>query len=319
MHSNTYFYTMFENQKPSPVQEIHDTFLNERGISLMIKREDLLHAEVSGNKWRKLRYNLLAAKEEGHETLLTFGGAYSNHIHATAAAASEMGFKSIGIIRGEEHLPLNDTLKFAARKGMCLAYMDRNKYRHKNSTDVIEELKGKFGNFYLVPEGGTNSLAIRGCEEIITELTAPFDYICCAAGTGGTVAGLIAGLDGQQQVLGFSALKGSFLNQAVTGLLAHAKGKAYTNWQIIDQYHFGGYARINPELIDFIRSFWYQHHILLDPIYTGKVMFGIYDLINKGYFPTGSRILAIHTGGIQGWGGIKERYASKYDFDFVPF
>ena len=310
---------MFEQQAPSPIQEIYDPFLSEKDITLMIKREDLLHAEVSGNKWRKLKYNLLVAKEEGHDTLLTFGGAYSNHIHATAAAASEMGFKSIGIIRGEEHLPLNDTLKFAVRKGMRLEYMARDKYRSRNTSDSIEELQNKFGQFYHVPEGGTNKLAIQGCEEIIADTPIPFDHICCAAGTGGTVSGLIAGLDGRHQVLGFSVLKGNFLHQTVSQLLVESKGRTYDNWQITNEYHFGGYAKIDHVLIDFIRNFWHQHHILLDPIYTGKMMYGIYDLINKGHFPAGSRILAIHTGGIQGWGGIRERYASKYDFDFVPF
>src|SRR5699024_10163291 len=143
---------MFEQKAPSPIQEIHDPFLGEKKITLLIKREDLLHAEVSGNKWRKLKYNLLVAKEEGSDSLLTFGGAYSNHIHATAAAASDMGLKSIGIIRGEEHLPLNDTLKFALRKGMHLEYIARDKYRDKSSSDIIEVLKRKFGEFYLVPE-----------------------------------------------------------------------------------------------------------------------------------------------------------------------
>lgn len=310
---------MFEQDAPSPIQEIHDPFLSEKGITLLIKREDLLHSEVSGNKWRKLKYNLLAAKKEGHDTLLTFGGAYSNHIHATAAAASDMGFKSIGIIRGEERLPLNETLKFATRKGMRLEYMARDKYREKGAPENIEALERKFGEFYLVPEGGTNSLAIQGCEEIIKDIAVPFDYICCAAGTGGTVSGLIAGLDGHHHVLGFSALKGSFLQKTVTQLLAEVKGKIYDNWQIMDDYHFGGYARINHSLIDFIRDFWKKHHILLDPIYTGKMMYGIYDLAQKGHFSPGSRILALHTGGIQGWSGIQTRFASKYDFDFVPF
>src|SRR5690606_266916 len=310
---------MFEQQAPSPIQKIDDPFLIEKGITLMIKREDLLHAEVSGNKWRKLKYNIFAAKEAGHDTLLTFGGAYSNHIHATAAAASDMGFKSIGIIRGEEHLPLNDTLKFAVRKGMHLEYMPRDKYRSKTSVESIEALKNKFGVFYLVPEGGTNKLAIQGCEEIITDIPMSFDHICCAVGTGGTVSGIIAGLEGQEQVLGFSALKGNFLHQTVAQLLVESKGKTFDNWQVIGHYHFGGYGKIDHVLIDFIRNFWNQQHILLDPIYTGKMMYGIYDLIKQGYFPSGSRILAIHTGGIQGWAGIRTRYVSKYDFGFVPF
>src|SRR5690606_35523693 len=155
-----------------------------------------------------------------------------------AAAASDMSFKSIGIIRGEEHLPLNDTLKFAVRKGMHLEYMPRDKDRSKTSVESIEALKNKFGVFYLVPEGGTNKLAIQGCEEIIKDIAVPFDYICCAAGTGGTVSGLIAGLDGRHHVLGFSALKGSFLQSTVAQLLAEIKGRTYDNWQIMDHYHF---------------------------------------------------------------------------------
>src|SRR5690554_5435391 len=178
---------MFKNKAPSSIQEIHDPLLNKKGVSLMIKRDDLLHPEISGNKWRKLKYNLWAAQKELHNTLLTFGGAYSNHIYATAAAAAEAGFKSVGVIRGEAHLPLNDTLQFATDKGMHLVYLDRERYRLKYAPAVMQELAKSFGRFYFIPEGGSNALAIRGCKEIIEEIAQPYDYICCPVGTGGTI------------------------------------------------------------------------------------------------------------------------------------
>lgn len=308
---------MFKNKAPSSIQEIHDPLLNKKGVSLMLKRDDQLHPEISGNKWRKLKYNLWAAQKELHNTLLTFGGAYSNHIYATAAAAAEAGVKSIGVIRGEVHLPLNDTLQFATNKGMHLVYLNRERYRFKYAPAVMQELEKSYGRFYFIPEGGSNALAIRGCKEIIEEIAQPYDYICCPVGTGGTISGLIAGLRGKQQVLGFSALKGDFLQEEVTNLLSGAQERIYTNWHIMDQYHFGGYAKIKPTLINFIRDFMAQHHILLDPIYTGKMIYGLYDLINKDYFPKGSSIIAIHTGGLQGWKGMQEKYALSYNFDFL--
>lgn len=283
----------------------------------MIKREDLLHPEVSGNKWRKLKYNLRAAKIEGYSTVLTFGGAYSNHIYATAAAAAAAGLQCIGVIRGEVHLPLNATLQFASSKGMTLQYMDRESYKRKGTKAVLEQLKEKFGKFYLIPEGGTNALAIRGCKEIIEEIKAPFDYICSSVGTGGTLSGLITGLKGQKKLLGFPALKGEFLTGEIKAFLKENGEVDYENWEIIKGYHFGGYAKIKPGLIDFIRDFKEKHEILLDPIYTGKMMYGLFDLITAGYFPKGTVIVALHTGGLQGWQGIKERHGMRYDFEFL--
>lgn len=309
---------MFGDQLPSPMQEIFDPLLKEKSVSLLIKRDDLLHPQVSGNKWRKLKYNLLTAKKAGHDTLLTFGGAYSNHIYATATAAAEMGFKSIGIIRGEENLPLNGTLQFAVNKGMRLIYMDREKYRLKHSQSIIKDLEKRLGRFYIIPEGGSNALAIQGCKEIVKEISVPYDYICCAAGTGGTVSGLIAGLQGKQQIIGFSALKGDFLEEEIKALLANAGEELYDNWQIFNQYHFGGYAKVQPSLMAFVDDFLAKHKVLWDPIYTGKMIYGLYDLIKNDYFPEGARIVAVHTGGIQGWGGIQERYGTKYNLDFLP-
>jgi len=287
-------------------QEIHTTFQND--ISLTIKREDLIHPFVSGNKFRKLKYNLLQAKVENKTTLLTFGGAFSNHIAAVAYAGKEQGFKTIGIIRGEEILDKieeNPTLKFAQENGMQFEFVTREDYRHKSEVSFIEKLKEKFGDFYLVPEGGTNELAVKGCEEILTDEDAVFDYVCCAVGTGGTISGLINSALSHQKVLGFPALKGDFLTDEIR---IFAKKD---NWNLISDYHFGGYGKINLELIEFINAFFEENKVPLDPIYTGKMVFGVIDLIHKNYFPADSKILLIHTGGLQGIDGMNIKLKQK--------
>ena len=187
----------------TPLEEVNDTFLKERKISLFMKREDLNHPQMSGNKWYKLKFNIQEARNQGKDTLLTFGGAYSNHIYAVAAAGKIFNFKTIGIIRGEEHNPLNPTLSFAKGNGMKLYYLDRESYRKKNSPEICDKLTKKFGDFYLLPEGGTNRLAVKGCSEIIGKINLDYDYICCPCGTGGTLAGLITGLNGDKFALGF--------------------------------------------------------------------------------------------------------------------
>ncbi|MFG6687798.1 1-aminocyclopropane-1-carboxylate deaminase/D-cysteine desulfhydrase [Mariniflexile sp. HNIBRBA6329] len=287
------------NLENSVNQHIH--IINNKDVKLYIKREDAIHPFVSGNKYRKLKYNLLEAEELGFNTLLTFGGAFSNHIAAVASAGQLMGFKTVGIIRGDEledAVNENATLHFAQQCGMQFKFVSREVYREKASESFIENLKAEFGEFYLIPEGGTNDLAIKGCEEILTPEDHEFDYICCAVGTGGTISGLINCSKPSQQVLGFPALKGSFLQQDIS------KFALKTNWELKTDYHFGGYAKINTELVAFINQFKRQHHIPLDPVYTGKMMFGIFDLIEKGYFPKGTKILAIHTGGLQGIEGM---------------
>lgn len=289
------------------IGEIADEWINSKGIRLFIKREDKIHPHVSGNKWRKLRYNLEMAKSEGHDTLLTFGGAYSNHIYATAAAARESGFRSVGIIRGEKHLPLNPTLAFASGQGMLLQYMDRATYRRKHEMDVISTLRKKFGDFYLLPEGGTNSLAIKGAEEIVDDDVRKYDYVCSAVGTGGTIAGIISGMNGRGEVIGFSALKGDFFQNDIQKLLQGYKAVVPSNWHVNSEDHFGGYAKVKPELIQFIRKFHQNYSVPLDPVYTGKMMYGIYDMISKERFRRGSSVLAVHTGGLQGIEGMKER------------
>lgn len=292
----------------APLQQLQNPLLQEHELILWVKREDLLHPHISGNKWRKLKYNLQEAKAQGKETILTFGGAYSNHIAATAAAGAEFGFKTIGIIRGEVHLPLNPTLQFATEQGMELHYISRELYRHKNEPDFLAELAANYNQPYMVPEGGTNQLAVKGCTEITDDIDVDFDVICCASGTGGTIAGLIAGLAGEKQVLGFPALKGGyFLKDEIGQLVYNYSGENYSNWQLITDYHFGGYAKVKPELLEFIHQFQEQHHIPLEPVYTGKMFYGLFDLIAKGYFTKGTRIVAVHTGGLQGNAGFKER------------
>lgn len=287
-------------------QEIHINFPNY--ISLTIKRDDLNHPFISGNKLRKLKYNLLQAKAEKQDTLVTFGGAFSNHIAAVAYAGKEQGFKTIGVVRGDElfdKIEENPTLKFAQENGMQFEFVTREEYRHKSDISFIEKLKEKFGDFYLVPEGGTNELAVKGCEEILTAEDAGFNFVCCAVGTGGTISGLINSALPNQKILGFPALKGDFLTDEIR---IFAK---QDNWNLISDYHFGGYGKINLELIEFINTFFEETKVPLDPIYTGKMVFGVIDLIHKNYFPENSKILLLHTGGLQGIEGMNIKLKQK--------
>ncbi len=281
---------------------------NELGIDLYLKREDRIHPMISGNKYRKLKYNILEAKKLGFKKLLSFGGAFSNHIAAVASVGKEFDFDTIGIIRGEElqrKINENPTLNFAQSCGMQFKFVDRASYREKNTLEFIDKLEKDFGHFYLIPEGGTNELAIKGCEEILTKDDVDYDFICCSVGTGGTISGLINSSKPDQQILGFPALKGDFLKKEIV------KFAQKSNWELITDYHFGGYAKVTKELIDFINAFKMNTKIQLDPVYTGKMMFGIMDLIDKGFFPKGSKILAIHTGGLQGILGMNKLLTKK--------
>lgn len=293
----------------SPVQEIVDPVLEGSGIRLLMKRDDLIHEHISGNKWRKLKYNLQEAVQQNQHTLLTFGGAYSNHIAATAFAASKAGLESIGIIRGEDDAT-NPTLKFAREHGMNLRFDSRDEYRKKTDESFLDSLEKDFGRCFIIPEGGANGLGVRGCAEILPEVEEDFDVVCCAAGTGTTLAGLAISLKEHQRLLGFPALKGgAFLKQEAEDLIIESRLRAPSilNIEIITNYHFGGYAKMKSELLAFINGFQGRTGIPLDPIYTGKMMFGIYDLISKEYFNKNTSVLAIHTGGIQGWDGMKHR------------
>jgi len=263
---------------------------------------------MSGNKWYKLKYNLQEAQKQGKNTLLTFGGAYSNHIYAVAAAGNIFSFKTIGVIRGEEHLPLNPTISFARDMGMQIYYLDRSSYRKKSSSEIINQLQNKFGDFYLLQEGGTNELAVKGCSEIINKIDIDFDFICCPCGTGGTLAGLISGLNGKKFALGFAVLKGaSFLKENINTLIQNLNGNVFQNWDINLDYHFGGYAKYNMQLLEFVHKFSTNTNIPIEPIYTGKMLFGVYDLVTKGFFNEGNQIVALHTGGLQGLKGLSQR------------
>lgn len=279
------------------------------GIELFIKREDLLHPIISGNKFRKLKYNIQEAKRLGHAALLTFGGAFSNHILAVAGAGAEFGFKTIGVIRGEElesKIQENPTLAKAQELGMQFYFVSRTAYRDKEQPSFISHLHEKYGNFYLVPEGGTNDFAIKGCEEILTDTDKEyFTHIICAVGTGGTISGLINSSSEKQQIIGFSSLKGAFLSEVIRNFVSK------TNWSINDNYHFGGYGKVTDELIQFLNSFYSQTAIPLDPVYTGKMVFGVLDLIENGCFSENSKILMIHTGGLQGIKGMNFALQSK--------
>lgn len=276
-------------------------FRTNSGVELWLKRENLIHPTVSGNKYRKLKYNLIHAKANKLDTLITFGGAFSNHIAAVAAAGELCNFKTVGIIRGEElelKIQDNPTLQFAKDKGMSLKFVSRATYRQKAETTYLESLKRTYPVAYIIPEGGTNDLAVKGCEEILTKEDAVFDVICCAVGTGGTIAGLINSAQSHQKIMGFPALKGDFLTDEIR------KFARRNNWQLVNDYHFGGYAKINDTLVAFINRSYEDLGIQLDPVYTGKMLFGIADLINKEYFEPHTKILAIHTGGLQGVGAM---------------
>ena len=293
-------------------QEIILDELAPFGISLFMKREDELHPHISGNKYRKLKYNLREAALNGHRTLLTFGGAYSNHIAALAYAGRLHGFNTIGIIRGDELIGREDlicgnpTLDFARKQGMQLEFISRELYRKKSDPFFEALLKERFGDFYLVPVGGTNELAVRGCEEILTEQDADFDYVCVAVGTGGTISGLVNSSRRGQTTLGFQSLRGDFLEAEIA-----KRTISEQDWSLIRDYHFGGYAKINEKLISFINRFYRSTTIPLDPIYTGKMMYGLVDLIKNKHFEKNSRILAVHTGGLQGIEGMNRKLAKK--------
>lgn len=275
---------------------------------LYIKPDYLTDPVISGNKYRKLKYNVLQAKKQNAKTLLTFGGAFSNHIAAVAAVGNRFGFRTIGVIRGEEirgNIQENSTLMYAQSQGMKYHFVSREAYREKETETFIKNLKNEFGEFYLIPEGGTNELAIKGCQEILTEQDSEFDFITCPVGTGGTISGIINSAKNHQKIIGFPALKGEFLRKDIS------KFAKRDNWDLITDYHFGGYAKINSELISFINDFKRQYNMPLDPIYTGKMAYGVLDLIKKGYFPKEAKILMIHTGGLQGIIGMNHVLEKK--------
>ena len=289
-------------------QLIRLPMVKSAGVELWVKREDELHPLISGNKFRKLKYNIEEAREQRAHTLLTFGGAFSNHILATAAAAAEHGFKSIGIIRGEElatSVATNPTLSKAQKLGMKFVFVSRDRYRELTADPEKARSLSEKGGQYLIPEGGSNSLAVKGVSELFIDEDIRADYICSPVGTGATLAGIVEGAHPTQKVRGYASLSHERLNDEV---------KRFTtkdHFEIIDNYTFGGYAKTTPELISRMNWFYKQTKILLDPVYTGKMIFGLLEDIKRGAFEKGSVILAIHTGGLQGIEGMNDRLERK--------
>jgi 1-aminocyclopropane-1-carboxylate deaminase/D-cysteine desulfhydrase-like pyridoxal-dependent ACC family enzyme len=298
----------------SPLQCLDVCSDNRNKATIWVKRDDLIHPTVQGNKWRKLKYNLEFARAQGYKTILTFGGAFSNHLYAVAAAGQRFDFQTISIVRGERTEPLNPTLQFAMSCGMQLYFVSRSDYRmlsNQSLEQIIAFLNLSLSNTYLLPEGGTNDLAMRGCSEIIAEIReqlgfAPNVY-AVAVGTGGTFAGMLTGLtdaDAACQAIGYAVLKGNFLEQTVQNLLDKAQIRIQNDWKIENAYHFGGYAKIKPELLQFKRDFEQKYAFELDYVYTSKLFYGLFQDLKAGRFLPNSHVVAIHTGGLQGNKGL---------------
>lgn len=288
-----------------PLFKIENTLLVEKKITLYVKRDDLIHPQISGNKWRKLEHHIAAFQRGNFDSILSFGGAYSNHLYALAAVGKLLNIKTIGIVRGEKPITPNITLQFAEQAGMQLHYVSRADYRNKNENSFLAQLRQQFGNVYIVPEGGAGTNGMKGCVNIVAETQhLKYDYVCCACGTGTTLAGIIAGLQTYQVKaipLGFAVLKrADFLCQDINFLLQkyYAITENLPPFELCLDYHFGGYAKQKPELSDFVQQFSEQY-FPIEPVYTGKLFYGLFDLIEKNHFAPNTTILAIHTGGMR--------------------
>lgn len=284
---------------PSPLQEAHDERFARRGLRLLLKRDDLIHPLVTGNKWRKLAPNLRNALDAGHGTLLTFGGAWSNHLRATAAAGRLLGPATVGVVRGDElaDRPLNASLARCAADGMRLHFVSRADYRRRGDADFLAELAERFGDPQVIPEGGSNTAAVHGCTELARELHGRADVVAVPCGTGGTLAGLAGGLAPGQRALGVAVLKGGFLTGEVTSLQRAAFGSVRGDWSVNDRFHFGGYARTTPELADFAADFAARHGLPpVEPVYVAKMLYGVVRLAEEGAFAAGTTVAAVVTG-----------------------
>ncbi|NOT13118.1 MAG: 1-aminocyclopropane-1-carboxylate deaminase/D-cysteine desulfhydrase [Methylococcaceae bacterium] len=285
----------------STLTRINDGLLDQYDVELWIKRDDLLHPVISGNKWRKLKYVLDDVLSSGLSTIVSMGGAYSNHLHALAYAGHALQLNTFGFIRGEQPEVLNPTLLEMRDWGMTLKFVSRVDYRSFRNTNPSSVIPDLAPHHYWLPEGGATILALKGVSELVHEIDMSYDTLCAPCGTGTTLAGIINASAQEIAVLGFSALKNSeYLTSDVKKLLISDGA----NWQIIRDYHFGGFAKVNDELMAFIENFEQRTSIPLDPIYTGKMMYGLYDLIKMQYFKPGHRIIALHTGGLQGKRGF---------------
>ncbi|MEU0332606.1 pyridoxal-phosphate dependent enzyme [Streptomyces sp. NPDC006193] len=288
---------MLAPRLPSPLQEVPDDRFARRGLRLLLKRDDLIHPELIGNKWRKLVPNIAAA---GGRPLVTFGGAYSNHLRATAAAGRLLGFPTVGVVRGEELAgrPLNPSLARCAADGMRLHFTDRTTYRHKSEPGVLAAILRAAGaeGAYVVPEGGSNTEAVRGCRALGEELSEHADVVAVACGTGGTLAGLAAGLPAGRRALGIPVLKGGFLDGGVQALQERAFGARCGDWSLDDRFHCGGYARTTPDLEAFAQDFEQRHGLAVERLYVAKLLYALVALAEEGAFDRGTTVAAVVTG-----------------------
>ncbi|MAQ70277.1 MAG: 1-aminocyclopropane-1-carboxylate deaminase [Flavobacteriales bacterium] len=292
---------------PTSITKINSDFLQKKSIKVFIKRDDLIHDVISGNKWRKLKYNLIEANLRGHDNILSFGGAYSNHLHALSYACNKMSLKSIGVIRGEKKTNLNSTLSFCQNNNMSLYYVSRSDYRdHKYSKDLMQDLQNTFGDYYIIPEGGCNLLGAKGCSEILEEIDFDFDFVCCAVGTGCTASGLINSMKPHQYLLGFCPFKKVF--EQKQNILQFSNLKPSSNWKLIPDTDFGGFGKINVNLSNFIREFNLEYNVKLDLVYMGKLFYYLFHLIKNDFFNKHTRILVLHSGGLQGLSGFNFKY-----------
>ncbi|MFE0510272.1 1-aminocyclopropane-1-carboxylate deaminase/D-cysteine desulfhydrase [Streptomyces sp. NPDC058964] len=282
---------------PSPLREIDDDRFARHGVRLLLKRDDLIHPELIGNKWRKLVPNIEAA---AGRALITFGGAYSNHLRATAAAGRLLGLRTVGVVRGQElaDRPLNPSLARCAADGMRLHFVDRATYRRKAEPETLEAVlrTAGAGDAYVVPEGGSNTAAVRGCQALGEEMRGHADVVALACGTGGTLAGLAAGLAPQQRALGIPVLRGGFLTADIQALQERAFGARRGTWSLDDRFHFGGYARTTPELDAFAEDFERRHGLPVERLYVAKLLYGLAVLAAEGAFPRGTTVAAVVTG-----------------------
>ena len=295
MHSA--LHTLQQSLQVAPLCQVHDALLDDRKIELWIKRDDLLDPIISGNKWRKLKYILQDALTQGADTVISMGGAYSNHLHALAYVGKALGLKTTGLIRGEQPETLTPALCDMQNWGMELKFVSRSDYRLLRKYKGWHDLPGIKPQHYWLPEGGAQALAIKGVAELVNEIDVAYDILCAPCGTGATLAGMIDAVPEQVSVMGFAALKNAgFLQTHVESLLPRSS----PNWRINLDYHFGGFAKSNAELMTFIADFEFKTGIPLEPVYTGKMMYALYDLLSKNAFKSGQRIIALHTGGLQG-------------------
>lgn len=289
---------------PSPIQPLDLSPWIKNKVKVYIKRDDLIHPLISGNKWRKLKYNLLELPNQNPPLIVSFGGAFSNHIHALAAACQILNLSSISFIRGEWD-EKNPTLSFCHKAGMKLIPISRSEYRLKEKSDVVQDYLKNLSHYHIIPEGGSNKKALKGVKEIIDEIhTAEFNphYIALSAGTGGTAAGLLSHPHLKSRILAFSALKSNHLFNEIQQLSDESN---LENLTVNTDYHWGGYAKYDNKLLSFLSEFEDHTGIPLDHVYNGKALWGLMDLINKDYFSPSDKILYLHTGGLQGKAGIK--------------